>query len=236
MQSGYILHSDNDRVVIATLTSDNTKTGNMIQVWILRSDMSPVEAVKSGSDSLICGNCPHRGRGFRDRSCYVNVGQGPRSVYQAYRNGRYPYLPLCDYASVFTGRSVRFGAYGDPCHIPLGIVRWIVFYADKVTGYTHQWTDRGYSAYREHLMASADSESEYRQAKQAGWRVFRVREAGAPLLAGEIMCPASDESGRRTQCDRCGLCNGCKTNHDRRKDIAIVVHGAGRRKFVQITP
>ena len=50
--------------VIATglkTSSHNAKTGDLIQTWILRADMTPQEAVDSGADESICGGCPHRG-------------------------------------------------------------------------------------------------------------------------------------------------------------------------------
>ena len=40
--------------------STNSKTGPMVQSWILREDMHPLEAVKTGADSSICGSCPLR--------------------------------------------------------------------------------------------------------------------------------------------------------------------------------
>lgn len=48
-------------VVIAIVKSTNVKTGNMIQTYILRADMSPLEAAGQGLDYSICGDCPHRG-------------------------------------------------------------------------------------------------------------------------------------------------------------------------------
>jgi len=50
--NGYLLHSDSDIVVIATLESENRKTGNMIQIWILCANESPVTAVKTGHDGI----------------------------------------------------------------------------------------------------------------------------------------------------------------------------------------
>jgi len=78
--------------MIATLESENRKTGDMVQVWILCANQSPVSAVKLGLDSIVCGDCKHRGTGFSDRTCCVNVGQGPNSVYRAYISGSYPHL------------------------------------------------------------------------------------------------------------------------------------------------
>ena len=233
--SGHILHTDQTRVIIATTESDNRKTGNMIQIWILRHDMSPPDAVRTGADSEICGDCKLRGTdGWQGRTCYVNVAQGPNAVYRAYKAGRYDYLPRSRYPDVFSGRAVRFGAYGDPVHIPLGIVRYICFFAHRWTGYTHQW--RRMPAYREYLMASVDSPLERQEANELGWRTFRVRDGMASLMAHEIACPAADETGHKTTCERCGLCNGARNGRaiDRRADIAIIVHGIGRNNLIQI--
>jgi hypothetical protein len=233
---GYILHQNSDIVVIATRESENRKTGNMIQIWILCANVTPVQGVKTGLDAIICEDCKHRGNGFSDRTCYVNVGQGPNAVYRAFVSGSYPYLPQSRYADVFYGRTVRFGAYGDPVLIPLSIVRWIAFFSDGWTGYTHQWHDSKYQAYSRYVMASVDSESEYRGAKSYGWRTFRVRASADDQLASrEIVCPASDESGKKTTCERCKLCSGTTGSNDQRKDIAIVVHGTGSNNFVALS-
>ena len=32
-----------------------------MQTWILRSDMNPLEAIHTGHDASICGDCPLRG-------------------------------------------------------------------------------------------------------------------------------------------------------------------------------
>ena len=51
-------------VVIATgfrRSTANPKTGDMIQTWILRSDVAPFSAIHSGGDESICGSCPLRG-------------------------------------------------------------------------------------------------------------------------------------------------------------------------------
>ena len=48
-------------VAIATYSDRNTKTGKVLQTYIIRSDMSPLEASKSGQDFSICANCIFRG-------------------------------------------------------------------------------------------------------------------------------------------------------------------------------
>ena len=80
-------------------------------------------AIKSGLDRLICGNCRHRGhevdgRFGVERTCYVNEGQAPLGIWKAWKAGRYPALRSLE---VFTGRKVRFGAYGDPTHLPISL-------------------------------------------------------------------------------------------------------------------
>ena len=66
MAKGYVLHEgpspfDGQPIVsIATLHSSNRKTGDMVQTWILPRDLHPLDVVKTGQDSCICGQCPHR--------------------------------------------------------------------------------------------------------------------------------------------------------------------------------
>ena len=61
---------------ICTLESDNPKTGNMAQTWILHDAIHPVEAVQSGKDKAICGDCTARD------VCYVTVGFAPAQVWK----------------------------------------------------------------------------------------------------------------------------------------------------------
>jgi hypothetical protein len=42
--------------------SSNTATGTMAQIYIMRSDVSPVSAIATGADAAICGECKMRGR------------------------------------------------------------------------------------------------------------------------------------------------------------------------------
>jgi hypothetical protein len=88
-------------VVIATgfRRTANPKTGDMVQTWILRSDVTPFAAIHNGQDASVCGSCPLRGilektagqhpSINRQRACYVAVHKAPLAVYTAYQNGRY---------------------------------------------------------------------------------------------------------------------------------------------------
>jgi hypothetical protein len=106
-KNGVILHEGSDVVVIATglaADSQNTKTGGMVQVYILMRELSPIAAVNTGADIAICGECHHRGvivnNKVTTRRCYVNLGQGPRSVWSAYTRGRYRHVTIEEYLSL----------------------------------------------------------------------------------------------------------------------------------------
>ena len=40
--------------------SDNAKTGAIVQSFIIRADVAPTDALKTGADVSICGQCVHR--------------------------------------------------------------------------------------------------------------------------------------------------------------------------------
>ena len=90
-------------VVIMTMDSGNTKTGNMCQVWILTENIHPVDAVNLGADDTVCGDCPHRKQSDGSRSCYVNVGQAPAAVWKSYKRGIYGNLSDRDWETASTG-------------------------------------------------------------------------------------------------------------------------------------
>jgi hypothetical protein len=228
--NGFILHEDPSRVIIATgfsNPSDNRKTGDMIQIWILVKSVSPTEAIKSGLDRLICGNCVHRGheengRFGVDRSCYVNPGQAPQGIWKAWKAGNYPLLRSLE---CFAGRKVRFGAYGDPTWIPLSLALAIAGVSSGWTGYTHQWRKPSLQPWRKLLMASVDSVAELVIARSMGWSTFRV---GSEASVGESLC-ASERVG--TPCAECLLCAGARGGLE---SVHIPPHGTGARHFVDM--
>ena len=196
---------DNEQiVVIATYSDRNTKTGKVVQTYILREDLNPLEASKTGADFSICGNCIMRGTPTDDpkrkiakgRRCYVNLGQGVLIVYKAYKRGVYQ--------------------TGDPAAVPKYVWDNLLSQAKTWTAYTHQsaWSP-------EICMQSADTYEQAQEHWAAGRRTFRVIKDLLDLdKANEILCPASKEAGRRVQCTACKLCKGSS----KAKSIAIVEH------------
>lgn len=214
---------------IMTYKSRNEKTGNMAQTFIIREDISPLDALKTGADASICGECRHRPDGDGNRSCYVNVGQSVAGVWRSYHRGIYPSATSLGEAG--RGRVIRLGAYGDPAAVPVRVWDALLAQASGWTGYSHQWHLPQFADMRRYCMASADNEREYSAAIAAGWRAFRVRKASEPLQSAEIVCPASAEGGKRVQCLACQLCAGASKSA---KSIAIVAHGRGAKHFGQV--
>jgi hypothetical protein len=216
---------------VAVLRSANTKTGDMVQTFILRADMAPLAAIDSGADASICGDCVHRGDDTRVRTCYVDVAKSVQSVYSAWIRGAYPLMSPAQGARMLAGRAVRLGAYGDPAAIPARHWRALLRYAAGRTGYTHQWRQAHAQGLRGLVMASADSASERDTARAMGWRTFRVRGADEPMGAREFACPASPEAGARRQCVTCQACDGAARG-PAQASVAIIVHGRMARHFV----
>jgi hypothetical protein len=217
-------------VCVATLHSTNRKTGDMVQTWILLRDENPVAGNRSGADRAICGDCPSRGVGGKARSCYVQLARAPLGIWGAYQRGRYPVVSgHAAIAALGAGRAVRLGAYGDPAAIPGWVNESLISEAAGHTAYSHQiaWEGRGEGFLPERMMVSADSLSAASEAWARSYRTFRVVGSVGELVAGrEILCPASEEAGHRTQCARCLLCGGASVAA---KSIAIVAHGAGKK-------
>ena len=209
-------------VCILTLKTTNPKIGDMAQAWILRSDINPVEAIASGADYSVCGDCPHRKQEDGSRSCYVNVGQAPNSVYKAYKAGRYVKDPMClESRKAVKGRKIRWGAYGDPSIINPKVVETLNKHASGHTGYTHQWRQSFADAFKGLFMASVDGACDYIDATMAGWQTFSVVPKG--YKPNNIkLCPAT-VTNSKAQCLTCSLCDGAKTS------IYVEAHGSGAK-------
>jgi hypothetical protein len=214
--------------------SENSKTGPMLQTYIVRADVGAMPALMNGSDVSVCGDCPHRSRvSGGSGACYVNVGQGPRAVVDAYARGIYPQLSqgaACGViaAAAALGIGLRVGSYGDPASVPAAGRFWrpLISAAAFHTGYTHAaHLPRG-QGLRGVIMASADSAAERDRYREAGWASFRVASTDADRAPGEARCPASEEAGKRVQCARCPIgCDGAGLS------VVIVAHGSTASSF-----
>jgi hypothetical protein len=223
-------------VVIAQTKTRNRKTGDMVQTYILHADIDPITANRTGADFAICGDCPHRGTAHdgdkgtaTDRTCYVTLAHGPRSVYAAFKRGVYDTVTgHAAIKEIGAGRMVRIGTYGDGAAVPSYIWDSLCEDAAGWTAYTHQNGVDGAATDPKRFMTSADSKAEASAAWAMGQRTFRVISDVSDVVPGkEILCPASEEMGKRTTCDTCGLCAGAAI---KAKSIAIVAHGTSAKK------
>ena len=209
-------------VAVAVVSVTNRKTGIMNAVYILRSDIPPVEAARLGEDRSVCGSCVHRGDGGPGRSCYVLLWASPTVVYDAYKRGAYK---VADPAKLDKTLMVRLGAYGDSSAVPREIWERLLKGAPSHTGYSHQMATHPQMKGLCQASVETPEQALYWQAR--GWKTFRTRMAGEPLMKGERQCPASEEAGKSITCAQCKLCDGQKAN------ISIQIHGAVhiRRNF-----
>ncbi len=224
---------DGERIaVIATGIfgkSENVKTGDMIQTFIIRRDIHPMLARRLGKDYSICGDCKHK----EQSTCYVNLCHGPIGVFHALVDGSYRHMQDGD-LDLFKDRNVRIGSYGDPAAAPYEVWDKICKAAKGFTGYTHQWNNKKTDPRLKNIcMASVDSIDgylkEYEKARALGWRTFRVfaDDKGIDIWNtqqyNEVVCPASKEAGTRTSCDKCGMCGGWSSSTV--KNVLIMHHG-----------
>lgn len=231
--TGYVLYNGPSLIdgkpimAIAITKSSNRKTGNMVQTYIMRSDVMPVAATRSGDDVSICGDCKQRPS--KGGKCYVVVAQGPTVVWKGYKRGIYPNAESI--ANLGEGRMVRLGTYGDPAAVPAWIWEALVSKASGRTGYTHQWLNPALDQH--HLnrivalcMVSVDNPGERDLANDMGLRYFRTSpsDLSSPGL-NEFVCPASEEAGKRKTCAECGACNGTRSDTDKRGSPIIRLHG-----------
>ena len=196
--------------------SANSKTGPMLQISILDKEDTPTQIIKQKKDHSVCGKCKLKGKICYLHPMYLN------GIWRAVVDQLVSKLPkVLD--------AVRFGTYGNPSLIPLGLVKRIAAKARSWTGYTHEW-DECNIGYAKYFMASIDpitahskgrtSIEDKAEANRIGYRTYRVIGSVKELLPDEIHCP-HEEKG--VQCIDCGLCSGASS---KAKNIAIVVGGA----------
>jgi len=235
-------------IVTGLRGSSNPKTGfDMLQTWILLRDTHPHEALKTGADVSICGNCRHRPLSrrrhrrrhhhrhrvveiTRKRSCYVNI-MAPSAIWKSFQSNKYDVVSPDEAGEIIRGRKIRIGSYGDPAMVPVNVWRSLIQHSPLTTGYTHQWREMS-PEYAEFCMASVDTAQEAEDATAMGYRTFRCITSDEKLSDKEVLCPASKEAGKLTTCNKCGLCSGSMTERSSSiPTIAITVHGVGAKYF-----
>lgn len=233
--NGLILYRGKSRIdglpVVSIVTglinrSENIKTGPMLQNWIfVDNGLSPFQNSMRGFDVSVCGDCKHRpytkdGK-HRLGSCYVRLDQGPHAIFKSLMQEKYPVCGA-DHLELFRGEDFRFGSFGNPSVIPMKIWSPILARLRNWTAYDHLWRLKKNQRYKQFCMASVDSVTEKQWANSLGWRTFRTKLPEEPVLTDEVVCPASEEGGRKSTCSQCHLCKGGGVVA---KNVVINIHG-----------
>lgn len=224
----------------------NDKTGDMVQTYIMRTDMSPLDALEY-NDACICGDCMNR-KMTRTRitdkgkvetadvnTCYVLVGNAPTMMWKSYLNGNVPDVAVEDVNDMILrfDRQTRVGAYGDPAMVPFPVWRTLLqdVTIDKGhTAYTHQWRRPWAQDFKGMCMASCDSIADAIEARANGWGTFTVLGQKTFDMEWQQLramrhkrCPADTSlmTKRKVTCQTCGQCNGDPDNN-----MVIKAHGS----------
>jgi hypothetical protein len=172
----------------------------------------------------VCFDCPFNSYGkcythkFMQYNGFLSMLRSLIKVYGSTSNIE-PLSPtqLAEIVSMCESKYVRFGTYGEPSLIDVGLVAKICDKAKSWTGYTHQWLRTDYSKY---FMASVHNVFQAITADKKGYRSFIASKT--TLEEDLISCPASKESGFKSDCSKCGLCSG--TTGKGKKSVIIIEH------------
>lgn len=210
-------------VTLAESVSNNSKTGPMVQAFILVDNgLHPAENTKQGTDVGICGGCPFRPA--NGGGCYASIGPTGMGMSSNWRSNKgRERASEAQVDKLLRGRMLRMGAYGDPAAVPAsfwqgllshGVVGW--------TGYTHQWRTCD-TTFAKLCMASVETQAQAEDARAKGYRTFRVATSTEGVdKANEIVC-VNTTHGKT--CSECGLCDG-SARSAKIKSIVIEAHGS----------
>lgn len=203
------------------METSNTKTGNLVQNYILpESWLTTNESISRLSDKDICFDCPHSQS--ENKTCYVRKGNSFMGLMSKVRSLRKKFIP--EYSQeiedrlieAIAGRGIRFGAYGEPVLLGEELISKIAKSSKFWTGYTHQWHKFNWA--KDYFMASVESNLIARAAEAMGFRTFFV---GDTALENYVTCPASKEAGKKAECADCKMCMGTQS---KAKNIKILKH------------
>lgn len=229
-----IIWQNETMFAVVTTDSNNRKTSNMAQIWIMSKKYAP-KALRLTVDGdspdrhSTCEGCILAG----SNGCYV-TNQPLASIFKKWQKGGYGVLQDEFVEEFFRGKAVRFGAFGNPSVLPIDLVARIVSVASKHTGYFHNWhlmkpeTAKQYGAF---FMASCEPSNRAKAAK-LGLRTFTTYTKGSAEKRAyedgtrEIVCPNVTSN---ISCKECGLCDGT-SRATWLPSIAIEVHGYQTKK------
>ena len=208
-------------VALLTAGSKNSKTSNAASLTVMRSDISPKDAVDQGLDNAVCGGCECRKGGTGPR-CYTHglmLVNGLSSMYKGLPNRQ----NRSAWSAEELGQWLRFArlnegaqafrscSYGDIGALPVDVQHKLndarLRGGLSPRGYTHQWRDPELQHLKTWHMASVTNTADDEHARSLGWRTY-LGLVGAVRNNRAVLCPASKEAGHLTTCAQCTLCSG----------------------------
>ena len=233
-----IFFRDNDALhIISQSKTTNTKIAELkekiVQTYHFSRDQFE-EAKKQTTmrdffshDGAVCMDCPFAvSNGAKLSACYTHKVMQYSGFLSMLRSikmewDEIPTLSETQSATIIKmcdGKYVRFGTYGEPSLLPIGMVSQMTNVAKSWTGYTHQWRKVNHD-YAKYFMASTHTAEEEYTASLIGYRSF---VASPKTISQFISCPASKEMGFISNCSKCGLCSG--TMGKGKKSVIILEH------------
>jgi len=217
--------------VIQAKVSQNSKIGIGYVIQTYHFDIDQVEKNDIKLDAKNCLDCPFSFNQNNGKSggCYTHKGlqlMGLKSMLS-----RLNKLSINDFSTndfndfinkvknTYPVDLVRFGAYGEPVLLGENVVSELKKLGKNHTGYTHQFSKKEFNWAASYFMASAHNLEQSLKALELGYRSFLVAES---IKSDAVNCPASKESGKKTTCVKCSLCNGSAGNS--KKDVYILQH------------
>ena len=196
--------------------SDNSKIGNMAQMWIITTTSKPSMACANGNDKAVCGNCQQRP--VNNGNCYVNKYHMYK-MHKALTDNRYEFLAPKDVGISLAEHNtkIRITAYGDIAVIPnASKILTQLIGNQEFTAYTHLFTEPFFDQdLLKWCILSVDSLAHRleTQNKFPNCKTYRVLAKNEVKQDGEVMCPSRKiplpHGGfrRNIQCQTCLLCN-----------------------------
>ena len=130
-----------------------------------------------------------------------------------------PSLPMSIYEGIEKSKNDYVMWLDADGSMPASMVKKMIEVSSNHTGYTHQWINKFALPYKGLFMASVDSFEEYLKASSLGFKCFYVKHESVKDPKNFIHCLASEEKGKKTDCNTCSLCSGNKV------DVVINAHG-----------
>lgn len=183
------------------------------------------EAIRASCDG--CNLAP-----WADGGCYAYNGNMVRAADGVRRSALPKDLHSVLGRTTRAAKYARFGGFGDPGRLELGILFGEFAQAEAndlgIIGYTHHWRELGPdSPLRFYFLASCETLEDAAEANELGWLVALAGPAGG--IRGYLRC--RNELQPEITCNTCGMCSVKKLAAAKLFGVTFEAHGIGARRL-----